>query len=433
MVNNRKGGEEASLASNIDTATADTEVLGIGEEGRYDRLQLIGWWDQSRLQRSQVMVVGAGALGNEVIKNLALVGVGRILILDFDLIERTNLSRAVLFRERHCGLGKAEVAAAMARELNPDCTIVGRQADVVYDIGLGVVASMDVVICCVDNREARLWINRMCWKTGVPWVDGGIQEISGVAKTFVPPDGGCYECTMTENDYRMLQLRYSCPLLRREDIQEGKVPTAPTIAALIGALQSQEALKILHGRQVGAGMGWVFNGDANRFYGTEYPVREDCLSHEYYTNIQGVPLSALVNTAEDLMKAVALEFNKSVDAIELDRDVLLELVCDQCERRDPQIGPLNRVTLREAACPICHSLRRPETTCIVPFGSELSRHRLVELGVPAFDVVKVKSGDETVWIRLDGDADSLWQVPALTGLSAEVPSDACSDEADDGR
>ncbi len=74
------------------------------------------------------------------------------------------------------------------------------------------------MIGCLDNREARLWVNRQCWKVGTPWVDAGIQEIQGVVKVFVPPDSSCYECTMTTRDYQLLNLRYSCPLLRREDI-----------------------------------------------------------------------------------------------------------------------------------------------------------------------------------------------------------------------
>ena len=94
--------------------------------------------------------------------------------------------------------------------------------NVITDIGLGLFRDVDVVIGALDNREARLWVNRSCWKVGTPWIDGGIQEISGVAKVFVPPDGACYECAMTENDYRLINLRYSCPLLRREDLQGGQ-------------------------------------------------------------------------------------------------------------------------------------------------------------------------------------------------------------------
>ncbi|MFO0260953.1 MAG: HesA/MoeB/ThiF family protein, partial [Planctomycetota bacterium] len=128
--------------------------------------RMIGWWDQQRLADAKVLVVGAGALGNEVLKNLALLGIGQIRVIDFDTIELSNLSRSVLFRPEHQGRSKAEVAAEMAAQLNPDCWIVGAEADVLTDLGLGLVDSADVVICCVDNREARLWINRLCWKVG---------------------------------------------------------------------------------------------------------------------------------------------------------------------------------------------------------------------------------------------------------------------------
>ena len=87
---------------------------------------------------------------------------------------------------------------------------------------------------------------------------------------------------MTARDYQLLNLRYSCPLLRREEIVAGKVPTAPTIASMMAALQVQEALKLLHGLPVAAGSAMVFNGVANQFYSTRLPRRDDCLSHETY-------------------------------------------------------------------------------------------------------------------------------------------------------
>ena len=152
----------------------------------------------------------------------------------------------------------------------------------ITDVGLGLFAEVDVVIGCLDNREARLWVNRQCWKVGTPWVDAGIQEIQGVVKVFVPPDSACYECGMTTRDYQLLNLRYSCPLLRREDILEGKVPTAPTIASMMAAMEVQEALKLIHGMPVQSGCLHVFNGVANTFYTTQLPRRDDCLSHETY-------------------------------------------------------------------------------------------------------------------------------------------------------
>src|SRR5215472_7394542 len=98
--------------------------LIIDDADRYSRLRLISWWRQERLAAARVLVVGAGALGNEVIKNLALVGAGTVYVIDFDTVEPSNLSRSVLFRAEDGGQAKAVVAAWRARELNPDITLI---------------------------------------------------------------------------------------------------------------------------------------------------------------------------------------------------------------------------------------------------------------------------------------------------------------------
>ena len=84
------------------------------EDDRYSRLRLIPWWNQERLKNATIMVVGAGAIGNELIKNLTLLGIGRILIYDMDAIESTNLTRSVLYRAKDIERYKAEVAAELA-------------------------------------------------------------------------------------------------------------------------------------------------------------------------------------------------------------------------------------------------------------------------------------------------------------------------------
>ncbi len=89
-------------------------------DDRFDRLARIEWWDQSRLAAARVLVVGAGALGNEVIKNLSLLGVGHLVIVDRDRIERSNLSRSILFRPADEGQPKATCAARRRRDLPRD-------------------------------------------------------------------------------------------------------------------------------------------------------------------------------------------------------------------------------------------------------------------------------------------------------------------------
>ncbi|MBE6612383.1 MAG: ThiF family adenylyltransferase, partial [Ruminococcaceae bacterium] len=168
------------------------------EEDRYARLRLIPWWDQERLKNAAVMVVGAGAIGNELVKNLTLLGIGKILIFDMDAIESTNLTRSVLYRAGDVGRFKAEVAAERAREMNPDVRAKAFVANIIDDVGLGVFRRMDAVLGGLDNREARLSINQSCCKVNRPWIDGAIEALNGFARVFVPGEGACYECTMTE-------------------------------------------------------------------------------------------------------------------------------------------------------------------------------------------------------------------------------------------
>ena len=223
-----------------------SEDLVVSDEDRFDRFRLIGWWDQERLSRAKVLVVGAGALGNEILKNLAMLGIGNVLVADLDRIENSNLSRSVLYREANNGQQKAEVAAKATREIYPQMATHFFDGNVVYDLGLGVYRWADVVMGGLDNREARLSINRNCWKLGRPWFDGAIEQIQGCARVFVP-DGPCYECTMSETDWQLLQKRRSCNLLSQNEMELGKIPTTPTISSIIAGVQCQEAVKFCMG------------------------------------------------------------------------------------------------------------------------------------------------------------------------------------------
>ena len=379
--------------------------FGINDDDRYSRLQLIGWWDQERLRNSRIMVVGVGALGNEVLKNLAMVGIGQLVIVDFDTIENSNLSRSVLFRAGDSGQRKVDVAREAIQQLNPDVRVDAIDGDVLTDIGLGLVRQMDVVISCLDNREARLWVNRMCWKVNVPWIDGGIQEINGVAKVFRPPHGACYECAMTDKDYQLIQLRYSCPLLKREELQQGKVPTAPTIASIIGGLQAQEALKLLHDLPTADGSALVFNGAANQFYQTRYQHREDCLSHETFDSITEVSL-AVNTTLESIADELQQRHRFKVDRLELDRDFVTEFLCSGCSVSQNVMRPLPNVNFEESRCPNCQQPMVPQMTHSITLDEVMARHPLSELGIPDNDIVRIHgyrlpdSEEATLYVQL---------------------------------
>ena len=386
--------------------SAPEEVLRIDDDDRYGRLRLISWWRQERLAAAKVLVVGAGALGNEVLKNLALVGLGTIYVIDLDDVEASNLSRSVLFRASDGGLPKARVAARRAAEINPEVRFVPMRGDVLTDVGLGLFAEVDVVIGCLDNREARLWVNRQCWKTSTPWVDAGIQEIQGVVKVFTPPHSACYECAMTARDYQLLNLRYSCPLLKRDEILEGKVPTAPTIASMMGALQVQETLKLLHGMPVEGGSALVFNGVGNRFYTTKLPFRDDCLSHETYPEPIALPLGHKATVAA-LFEAARRPGSGPLH-LTLDRELVEAVECPRCGDRREIMRPRTRVRQADAECPHCREAGRPLVVSRIDEGTPLAGRTLAEVGVPPFDVVRVddENGDARFFL-LAGDRDGL--------------------------
>ena len=142
--------------------------------------------DQSTLEMGKVLIVGAGALGNEVSKNLAQCSVGAITIIDSDQVELTNLNRCVYFQRSDIGSQKATTLGRRIREYFPDTTVTeicGR----FEDVDDAVLKDTDLVVSCVDNMDTRLTINRWCAELKTPLVDGGTDGLYGRVQTIFPP------------------------------------------------------------------------------------------------------------------------------------------------------------------------------------------------------------------------------------------------------
>jgi len=228
----------------MNNASQPTEVeVNLTSESRYHRSELITWWDQSALLSARVLVVGAGALGNEIVKNLALVGVGNLTIVDMDIIEHTNLARCVFFRSEHEQKFKSEVLAFEANSLNPDVKTEFYTCPI-QELGDGFIGQFDLIVAGLDNREARVWLGAAAKRTGRTWIDGAIEGLMGKVQTFVP-DGPCYACTMGDKDWEALTKRLSCKLLGVEEMEGGHTPTNATTSSIIAGVQAQEAIKYL--------------------------------------------------------------------------------------------------------------------------------------------------------------------------------------------
>ena len=387
-----------------------SEVLRLSdvdaEDGRFSRFELIGWWDQEQLAQARVLVIGAGAIGNELIKNLALLGIGNLLVADLDKIENSNLSRSVLYREADCGQLKAQVAAERARDIFPQMRSHFFNGNIVYDLGLGVYRWADVILGGLDNREARVAINQSAARTGKSWIDGAIERLDGVARVFDPATGPCYECTMSEVDWKMLEARRSCALLTRDEMEQGKVPTTPTTSSVIAGIQAQEAVKQLHGLETLAGRGFVFDGTWHNSYTVNYSRLEDCPAHEAYEPIEVLTDSVATTRAGDLLERVRSHLGPQA-VIEVNNDLLESLTCLTCNETQPMLASLGKVRESTGRCATCGEHRTPNVYHTIGDCPELLDRTLAELGVPAWDILGGRSGMESRFYEFAGDRESV--------------------------
>ncbi|MBN1901216.1 ThiF family adenylyltransferase [Candidatus Sumerlaeota bacterium] len=373
------------------------------EEGRFSRFELIRWWDQKRLSHAKALVIGAGALGNEVIKNLCLIGVGNILIADMDRVENSNLSRSILFRESDNGRYKAQAACDMARYIYPNVKAEAFIGNIVHDLGLGAYLWADVIVGGLDNNEARVAMNAGAAFARKPWIDGAIEVLDGVARVFHPHEGSCFECVMSATDWKNLQNRRSCALLTKDEMIEGRVPTTPTSAGIIAALEAQEALKIIHGMETMKGGGLRYSGLQCEFYPVKYPRKPNCYGHETWRELRWTGLKTTETTVGDILDMARKDLGKDA-VVELSRDVIRALDCPVCGARREFFASLGKVTLKDAVCPSCSADCAPDTMLTLGLDHDLDDKTLSEIGVPLYDAFTARNGESSVSYVFDGDA-----------------------------
>jgi molybdopterin-synthase adenylyltransferase len=214
-----------------------------GAADRYARQRLTPGWSQDRLTRASAAVIGVGALGNEVAKNLALSGIGRLLLCDPDTVAVSNLSRTVLFGTGDVGRPKASAAATALGVLAPDTGVQVRVADLGRGVGLGELADADVVLSCVDTIRARMRLLGRCALAGAALVDGGTHSFGGEVRLRLSPDEACYGCTLSAHERGTSDLPWSC----FGTDQNGPQPASIATTALVASWMSLAALRVILG------------------------------------------------------------------------------------------------------------------------------------------------------------------------------------------
>lgn len=378
------------------------------ESSPFDRQKRITWWEQSKIENAKIMVVGAGAIGNETLKNLALLGFKNIFIVDFDEVSNSNLSRTVLFRKEDIGKKKAEIAAKRTKELSPleDVKIDWFHGDIVWDLGAAIYKEVDIVLGCLDNLETRFHVNRQCWLTNTPWIDGGIQELAGRVSIFIPPSGTCYECGASKKQLEAKRKRYSCDNFKKKMISEGKVPTVQITSAIVSAIQVQEAVKYLNNQNVRAGTKIYFQGTFNDFSLITLKRNPNCLAHFTYPETINIPIGK-DNTVKEFLQLVSKEeYSGNGATLDLggDRDFVMYASCRKCNERVEFYKPSYRIFETDIICNNCKnnitnidmSIDKPvDKNIIYTFNLDNTSNCILDMtlddiGIPIYHIVSVK-------------------------------------------
>ncbi len=209
--------------------------LTSAQAARYARhltLPQIGAAGQAKLSAGRVLVVGAGGLGSPAAFYLAAAGVGRIGIMDGDVVEPSNLQRQLLHRTADLGRLKVDSAAERLRALNPEIEVCPVPELLTGLNGPRVLAGYDVIIDATDSFASKFLIADLCQSAGKPYVHGGIAQFYGQALTVRPGRSACCRCV------------FEAPPAPEADVPRGPLGA---VAGVIGSVQATEAIKLLLG------------------------------------------------------------------------------------------------------------------------------------------------------------------------------------------
>lgn len=380
---------------------------------------LLSWFKKEKVKNARVLVVGAGALGNEVVKNLALFGIGHIYVVDFDKIEISNLTRSVLFREEDAynHAYKADIVAKRAREINPQIKVTPIVGNLFSEVGFGVYQSVDVIIGCLDSRIARYQLNRLSMRAGKTWIDGSIENMTGVVKVYTPGIS-CYECGLSREEFNHIMLRTGCADVVRMQGSAGRVATTPISASIIGAMQVQEAMKIIHLQEEEPvpfktlqGKMLRYEGMTNSFNLYKFASwKNTCPAHEQWKNvIKCEELSAKQTVDEILTRLKALLHVRGVEINMLNNKFVDKIISDKPEKefdiRIPEsqleeyIG--NNAELRKLSYKtLFHKSFIENIDDTFPYKDMT----LQQMGIPLFDIIQVATEKGQFYVELSGDA-----------------------------
>ena len=231
---------------------------------RHMRLPQIGEKGQQAILDASALIVGVGGLGSPAAMYLAAAGIGKLVLVDYDIVETSNLQRQIIHRNDAVGEDKVESGRRTVTELNPECRVEVISYQMDYEELRDVVASVDIVLDCSDNYPTRFDNNRACVETATPLVTGAAIRLEGQIMNYQPAvDSACYQCLYTH----AYGAEESCEL-------EGVLGP---VVGVIGTMQAVQTLLILAGQ--GEAMEsrlMLFDAYAMEWQSVRLPKNPDC-------------------------------------------------------------------------------------------------------------------------------------------------------------
>ena len=200
------------------------------ERARYNRQIMMPGWDeagQEKLKNAKVIVAGAGGLGSPVLTYLAVAGIGKIRVVDCDVIELSNLNRQMLHPDSNIGKPKVESASERMEALNPDITVETVNTKITDGNVLNLVEDY-LIVDAMDNLQARYCLNKASLERGLPLFHGAVYGLEGRVTTILPGETPCIRCLY-------------------KDVLPGTPPVVGVTPGVIGCIQAAEVLKYILG------------------------------------------------------------------------------------------------------------------------------------------------------------------------------------------
>lgn len=375
---------------------------------RMDRVLKAG--TRKRIQEILVGIFGNGALGQSVAENLALMGFRRFLLVDFDHIEPSNLSRSTLARKNDVSKPKAEVAAQRLREiaLADDLEIEYINGNLMEDVGKGVFWDCGIIVSAVDTMNCRAYINDWCVRAGKPFFEGGFTDYQINISGFAPVGNTypvCLRDQIGEGDFD--GKRNSCSTLKILDTELKIVPTIQFTSAMAGALIAKEIVLFLENRSTIIGKTLFFWGLNNETFDmiitpkANLKIREEAFMPVTPVKVRPNP------TVAQMVKAIETTLGQPV-TVSLPDTFVISGHCSCCGKEMVFNRRKSKVYDHERWCEDCrkeenyqsHLNFNNEWITIAEVSSssapEILQSHLRDIGVPANDVLEVMTfGNDT--------------------------------------